>query len=59
MQIGIVLLFATVVNGFVPIKTITQALFRKMNIVSKDFSFYPKIENRNITEQQKYDLQSA
>ena len=57
MQIGIVLLFATVVNGFVPIKTITQALFRKMSIVSKDFSFYPKIENKNITEQQKYDLQ--
>jgi hypothetical protein len=38
-------------------KTITQTLFQKMNIVSNDFSFYPKIEEGNITEQQKYDLQ--
>lgn len=57
MHVSIVLLFITTVNGLVPIKTITQTLFQKMNIVSKDFSFYPKIEDGNITEQQKYDLQ--
>ena len=57
MHLGVLLLFVTLVNGFVPIKTITQALFNKMNIVSKDFSFYPKIVNGSITEQQKYDLQ--
>lgn len=57
MYVSIVLLFITVVNGLVPMKTITQTLFQKMNIVSNDFSFYPKIEEGNITEQQKYDLQ--
>ena len=57
MHVSIVLLFITVVNALVPMKTITQTLFQKMNIVSNDFSFYPKIEEGNITEQQKYDLQ--
>lgn len=57
MYFSVVLLFITTVHGLVPMKTITQTLFQKMNIVSNDFSFYPKIEDGNITEQQKYDLQ--
>lgn len=57
MKAVFLFLLPTIVNAFVPIGKVTKALFYRMNIVSDKFSFYPKIQHENITEQQKYDLQ--
>jgi len=57
MHLSAALLLITAVNSFLYPKTLTKTLFQKINIVSDNFSFYPKIDNGNITEQQKYDLQ--